>query len=318
MDKQYLKSVSIIAPVFLLLVWMVYFFTYELDYEWHWERVQSYLVIKDSADVLTEFDGFIKRITVKNQNATIEVVGNNREGNYTVTANSVDVEEDEWVYEDQKLGTIGKTGLLLKGIGTTLLASFLAILFSYFVSLFLFFIYLKNIPYVNLLIYAFSRIVKGVPLIWQIPVGYFFFSFFLDYVLSFVTDFSLPRLGVGIIVLSINSGVAITCILINTDRDNLPPNGRFKSESLSVFCARIPDVVSESVNTIKDSSLLSIIAISELTKVAKKVIYSTYATFEMMIICCVTYIIIVHLFIATCDFLMNMWSYERHEKRRKW
>ena len=105
------------------------------------------------------------------------------------------------------------------------------------------------------------ELIRGTPLLVQIFIFYFFLGTVLD----------ISRIVAGISALAIFAG-AYVAEIIRAGIQSIP-KGQF-------------------ISLIKDSSLVSVIAITDLTKSGREVITSTFATFEIWFVVAFLYLVL--------------------------
>jgi polar amino acid transport system permease protein len=146
------------------------------------------------------------------------------------------------------------------------------------------------------------EIVRGTPLLVQIMVAYFCFSTALRDVLTsisapqFLIDFTEDKAVVGVVALGVFAGAYVAEIVraavLSIDKGQ--SEAAFSQGMTQAQVYRyvvfpqalrrmIPPLTGQFVSLVKDSSLLSVIAVHELTKRASEVRSSSYQTFEVLL-----------------------------------
>jgi polar amino acid transport system permease protein len=306
--KKYILSFAIIGSFLFFAVWSILFSAFSFGYTWDWSKVPSFFINTTQDKVEAKGPGRITDIVHKNGNSIITITSENIETKYRVKNNGIKVSIGDDVTKGEELGvtTHIRMGPLTQGLLITLYASFSAIVIAVFISFTIVYIYLQNIPFVNPLIIINLRIIRGIPLIWIMVFGYFFFSSFLDHLTKPFLDEIVPRLWVGILALAIHSGANISSFLIGEISSRISNEYEIQPSFITYIVNCKNYFVHESVNTIKDSSLLAYIAISELSKSTRIAISETYDTFETELVCILLYIIIVNLFFYSCSYLLSL------------
>lgn len=297
MQKKYFISTLIISTTILLFFGTIYLFSCKIEYAWQWSKIAQYFVDKKYEDVIVYSDGIVTEIDLGDRNSDIHIVGDSNEKTYNVLSDSVNVTLGESVFENQKLGNTVSLdfGVVIKGTGVTIVVSFFSIIFSLIFGCFLSFVYFKKLPCINPILEFSIQVVRGIPIYWQILLGYFLLTTMLDFIIGFFINFYVPRLWVGVIILSINSGTNIAHTFLNEIKSSFSESNGIGSTFLSLFFSCSEKITNEFTNTIKDSSLLSIIAVMELTKNSRMAMIESMNFVEPGIICCIIYIILVNL-----------------------
>jgi len=139
------------------------------------------------------------------------------------------------------------------------------------------------------------EIIRGTPLLVQIFIFYFFLGTVLD----------ISRIVAGISALAIFAG-AYVAEIIRAGIQSIPKGQMEAARSLGMnvpqamiyvilpqaFKRTLPPLAGQFISLIKDSSLVSVIAITDLTKSGREVITSTFATFEIWFIVALLYLLL--------------------------
>ena len=151
---------------------------------------------------------------------------------------------------------------------------------------------------------TYVEIVRGSPLLVQIMIAYFVVGTTLNKILAMN---GLPRLSpewYGIFAMSIFTGAYVVEI-VRAGIESIHPGQveAARSAGMTYFqCTNyiilpqalktiLPPLAGQFINLIKDSSLLGMIAIRELTKATREGIASSLATFELWIVCAILYLL---------------------------
>lgn len=141
-------------------------------------------------------------------------------------------------------------------------------------------------------------IFRGTPLLVQ--------AFFIYFGIPAALDFQMPAMTAGIITLSLNAGAYITEII----RGGIQAVDKGQMEaarSLGIgylpamrkvvlpqaFRTMMPSFVNQAVITLKDTSILSVIGIAELTQTGKIIIARNFESFNMWLIVGIFYFVII-------------------------
>ncbi len=147
------------------------------------------------------------------------------------------------------------------------------------------------------------EIIRGSPLLVQIMIAYFVLGTTINKILAMN---GLPRLSpdwYGIMAMSVFTGAYVVEI-VRAGIESIHP-GQFeaaRSAGMTYFQCMyyiilpqalktiLPPLAGQFINLIKDSSLLGMIAIRELTKATREGITTSLQTFELWILCAVLYL----------------------------
>lgn len=183
--------------------------------------------------------------------------------------------------------------VLFEGFKTTIFVSLLALLFAFMFSLFLTLGYISKRRYLNRIVGIYIKIFRNTPFMVQLYVIYY----------------ALPRIGIrfptlwsGIIALALYTAAYFTVIL-KMGIDSVPIGQLEAAQSLGlgyfttlrrivfpqITGVIIPPMINQIVTSVKESSVMSVITINELTMAANQVVGQTYAPFSVFAVACLYY-----------------------------
>jgi polar amino acid transport system permease protein len=186
-------------------------------------------------------------------------------------------------------------GALLEGLWITLKISFLGLFLSLFLGLLSALARLSTSPVLRLMAWIYVETIRNTPLLTQIFIMYFVISPVLD-ISAFLS---------AVFALSLFEG-AYSSEIIRSGVVNIP-KGQYEaaqSLGLSVFATYIkvilpqmlrqtlPMLAGQSVSLIKDSALVSTIAIADLTLQGQKIVSETFLSFEIWFTVAFCYLVI--------------------------
>lgn len=307
-DTKHLKWHLLFLLTISLLIGGIYIASQKINYDWQWSRVMPYIVNTAPIDITAKADG------------AIEI---NADGDLVITYDNLDSSErfsglEEILVSDGDLIFEGDIvahkehvgmGLLIKGLITTLELSVISLIFSLVIGLATALMRIAKNPLAKNFAILYIEIIRGTPLLVQIFIVYFFIG----------TVFDLSRFVAGIIALSLFSG-AYVAEIIRSGIQSIPPGQMEAARSLGMtyskamiyvilpqaFKSTLPPLAGQLINLIKDSSLVSVISITDLTKAGREVISGNFATFEVWFTVAALY------FLLTA---IVSWGIRRLEKR---
>ncbi len=204
--------------------------------------------------------------------------------------------------------------LFKDGFLHTLLLSIVSLFFSLLIGLTLSCGQRNRIYFIKLLSKCFVELVRGTPLLVQVLVFFYVIATAVNLENRFVT---------GVIILSIFSG----CYLAEIFRGGIESIGKSNYETAKaigltkfqtyryvifpqIIRAVLPSIAGQLVSLIKDSSLLSIIAVKELTMVANEMNAATFSTIEAYLPLTIGYLVITIPISALSKYLEKRFYYE--------
>ena len=262
-----------------VFVWLVYRVNVEVDYKWNWSIIPQYLI-------------------------------------------RFDPEKSKWVW-----------GLIMQGVFTTLRlsiwATILAMIFGTIMGLFRVSQGLFN----RLISWSYVELIRNIPILVWIFIFYYFISdqimlfFGLDelvrsksetiknlFTFLFASPARLPTFLSGLLALAIYEGAYITEIIRagiqsiekgQWEASSALGFSRWQQMRYVIFPQAIqrvlPPLAGQFISTIKDSAIVSIISIQELTFQGMELMSATFLTFEVWIIIMVLYLLLC----LTCSLLVE-------------
>ena len=286
--------------VFILLImgaglWAA---TKKIDYTWRWNRVPQYFMYHHETLVPAPYDARVVSVKELRDTTRIKLVGENgEEGVFEIDSKTIKVAENEDLFEGDYLGSTfeWKAGPLLLGLWTTLWLSAAASVAGLIIGLVAGLCRVSSNLTPRNLSYMYVALIRGTPLLVQICIFYFFLGTVLD----------ISRILAGISALAIFAG-AYVAEIIRAGIQSIPKGQMEAARSLGMnvpqamihiilpqaFKRTLPPLAGQFISLIKDSSLVSVIAITDLTKSGREVITSTFATFEIWFVVAFLYLVL--------------------------
>ncbi|MBD3307409.1 ABC transporter permease subunit [candidate division KSB3 bacterium] len=301
-----------IGLFFLIIIGVaatLYFATQQIDYVWRWYRVPTYFVYYEDVEVMAEIEGDVDTITTTDEKATIVVKGlDDEEEAYSVpSTEDIRVSEGDMIYPGDVLATYGewRPGILLQGLWITLKVSVYAIVLGIIIGLFGGLARISSNPAAKWLAITYVEFIRGSPLLVQIFIWYFVLGTLINTLMANRGLDQIPALWYGTAALAFFAGAYVTEI-VRAGIQSIH-RGQFEaSRSLGMSYTQamrhvilpqamrriLPPLAGQFISLIKDSSLLGIIAVRELTKATREVITASLQPFELFFTCALLYLVI--------------------------
>ncbi|EGA69419.1 polar amino acid ABC transporter inner membrane subunit [Vibrio sinaloensis DSM 21326] len=273
---------------------LVYLSGKRIDYNWNWERVVPYIATNAASSIIAPEDGNIV-LTANNQLAL-----ENLSGDIVVDLSiyeSVDVYEGDLIFEGDTLASIEewRIGPILEGVITTVKISLWSLVIALALGLVIGLMRISSNPALKKLSIVYIEIIRGTPLLVQIFIVYFFIGTVLD----------LERFTAGVIALSVFTA-AYVAEIVRSGIQSIPKGQMEAARSLGMnypkamiyvilpqaFKQTLPPLAGQFINLIKDSSLVSVISITDLTKAGREVVSGSFAPFEVWFTVAALYLIL--------------------------
>lgn len=200
-----------------------------------------------------------------------------------------------------------KAGSLLKGLELTLLIAFYSLFLAFIIGISLAFMHLSCSPVLGLFSRSTISIIRNTPLLIQLFLCYFVISPVL-HLSPFLTAIFCLALFEGVYVAEIIRSGIITIPQTQWEASfSLGMNTRRTLQYVimpQVFRNIMPSLAGQLISLIKDTSLVSTIAVADLTLEARNVIAETYLSFEIWIVVAIIYFVLT-LFINVPVFILT-------------
>ena len=190
--------------------------------------------------------------------------------------------------------------LLIQGLKLTLELAFISLAIAMVLGILASLMGMSKNPILRGINSAFVAIIRGTPLLVQ--------GFFIYFGISGLLNIRISAFLAGVIALSLNASGYLSEIF-RGGIQAVDPGQREAARSLGLSARQttwriiipqavricIPSVVNQWCITIKDTSIISVIGLAELTKVGQQIIARTYRSFEVWIMVGVMYFVVIYL-----------------------
>ncbi|MGC5772246.1 amino acid ABC transporter substrate-binding protein/permease [Paenibacillus pabuli] len=197
---------------------------------------------------------------------------------------------------------------LFKGLGKTLLYTIISLFFAFIIGLIFGFMKVGQNKFLRGVATVFVDIFRGIPLI--------VLAFFIYFGIPQAMGFTMPLFLAAILTLSLNAGAYVTEIIRggiqSIDRGQMEAarslglpyrKAMMKIVIPQAIRVMIPSFINQMVITLKDTSILSVIGLVELTQSGKIVIARTFASFDIWLTVAVMYLIVIITLTKIADYL---------------
>lgn len=269
-----------------------------IDYEWRWYRVPQYFLYKAEDPIKSPYDAVVNNVSVAGSEAQVAITSlDGEKAQLSVDAETVKVASGDDLFEGDTIGFVyqWRMGPLLTGLWTTMWISAVSSVFGLLIGLIAGLMKISKNYTVRTLAAIYVEVIRGTPLLVQIFIAYFFIG----------TVFNLDRNVAGIGALALFAG-AYVAEIIRAGIQSISKGQMEAARSLGMslpqammdvilpqaFKRILPPLSGQFISLIKDSSLVSVIAITDLTKSGREIITSTFATFEIWLVVAAMYLIV--------------------------
>lgn len=288
--------------ILFLIGYTLYAVTKKVNYIWRWERLPQYIINVSLIEIRAPFDG-----KVKIEGNTIRVLSHSSDVSPAEKYGILAVKDGDDVFEGDIIAKvkITKPGPLLVGLYITLKISVISIFFAIIIGIVAGILRISGNPILKKLTITYIELIRGTPLLVQIFIFYFFIG----------TVLNLDRFSAGVASLAIFAGAYIAEIV----RAGIQSISKGQMEAartlgMSYYQAMryivlpqalkrtLPPMAGQFISLIKDSSLVSVISITDLTKAGREVVTSTFSPFEVWFTVAIMYLVLT----STLSFVVQL------------
>jgi len=284
-----------------------YWATTQTDYIWRWNRLPRYFYYVETVEVRAEIEGEVTSITQKGDDSVIIISGAGDSEYYTVPGSDLLVSEGDFIYMGDTVGAYDewRMGLLLEGLLITVEVSLVSIFFGILLGLFTGLARISTNPCLKWSAITYIELIRGTPLLVQIMIWYFVLGTIINNLLMQMGLFQIPELWFGIASLAIFAG-AYVAEIVRAGIQSIHKGQMEAARSLGMTKAKamvkiilpqafkriLPPLAGQFISLIKDSSLLGMIAIRELTKATREAVTTSLMPYELWFLCGVMYLVL--------------------------
>ncbi len=320
--NYYYVWVAVFFLIIISIILSLYFSALQIDYTWRWYRIPQYFAYQEQVEIKSETDGEVESISKKGKEAVVRIKGLEGVESHAVPATALAVEEGDQIYYGDLLAAYKKwrVGILMQGLWLTLKVSIIAIFFGILIGLFTGIARISSNPALKWSAITYIEIIRGSPLLVQIFIWYFVLGTLLNNLLATRGINQIPPLWFGVAALACFTG-AYVAEMVRAGIQSIHRGQTEAARSLGMTYVKsmrhvilpqalrriLPPLAGQFISLIKDSSLLGIIAIRELTKATREVVTTSLQPFELWFVCALLYLVL------TFSLSMLLQSLERRQ-----
>ncbi len=305
--NYYYVWVGVFFLIIISIILSLYFSALQIDYTWRWYRIPQYFAYQEQVEIKSETDGKVESISKKGKEAVVRIKGLEGVESHAVPATALAVEEGDQIYYGDLLAAYKKwrVGILMQGLWLTLKVSIIAIFFGILIGLFTGIARISSNPALKWSAITYIEIIRGSPLLVQIFIWYFVLGTLLNNLLATHGINQIPPLWFGVAALACFTG-AYVAEMVRAGIQSIHRGQTEAARSLGMTYVKsmrhvilpqalrriLPPLAGQFISLIKDSSLLGIIAIRELTKATREVVTTSLQPFELWFVCALLYLVL--------------------------
>lgn len=299
---------SAIFATILVVMGFTYVASSYVEYNWNWSQVPQYFWYDKEVELRAEVAGDISELSKTEDGYSVTIM----DGAYTETLEfpltaQLLLSEGDYAYEGDIVGTyeVSEPGLLLVSLWVTLKVSAAAIVLGITLGIFTGLSRISENPLLKWLAITYIEIIRGTPLMVQIFLWYFVVGNLINALLTQVGSSGIPPLWYGVIALATFTG-AYTAEIVRAGIQSVHRGQMEAARSLGLNYAEamrkvilpqalrriMPPLAGQFISLIKDSSLLGVIAIREVTKATREIVSTSLMPYELWITCAILYFVL--------------------------
>ena len=275
---------TVTVAVVLAIAAGLYGFARHVDYTWRWERLPQYLVSTGGAEITAPFDSTVA-VGADGKTLTLTPLLGGQPAKVT-GIDVLEVADGDIVFRGNTLGRKKgySAGPLAWGLLLTLEISAVSLLFALLLGLLAGLARVSTNPALRDLSALYVELIRGTPLLVQLYIVYYFIGDLLH----------LSAFAAGVAALSVFTA-AYVAEIVRAGIQSIPRGQTEAAQSLGLSGLQtmrfvvlpqatrriLPPLAGQFINLIKDSSLVSVIALTDLTKAGREVVSSTFSPFEV-------------------------------------
>ncbi len=285
----------------------LYYATLQIDYVWRWFRVPQYFFYEETIEIKSESGGTVTSVTQQGKETVIVIKDGNEEKRYKTLSDKINVRQGDLVFAGDVLASHKKwrIGILLEGLWVTLEVSFVAIIFGIIIGLFTGLARISTNPALRWASITYIELIRGSPLLVQIFIWHFVLGTLVNTLLAKQGIGQIPPIWFGVASLAFFTG-AYVAEIVRAGIQSIHRGQTEASRSLGMSYVQsmvhvilpqamrriLPPLAGQFISLIKDSSLLGIIAIRELSKATREIVTTSLQPFELWFVCALLYLIL--------------------------
>ncbi|MCF8108164.1 MAG: amino acid ABC transporter permease [Desulfohalobiaceae bacterium] len=291
----------------IILISLFIWATQKIDYMWRWYKMPQYFFQEKTIEVNARIPGTVESITEKDGDLVVVLTGDDGSETYTIPEGEAMVYEGDMIFPGDTVGTYTKwgVGLLTKGLWLTLQISLYSSILGIIIGLIGGIARISTNPAFRWSAMTYVEIIRGSPLLVQIFIWYFVLATIINELLITYGFHEISAMWYGVAALACFAGAYVTEI-VRSGIESIHRGQIEASRSLGMTSAQcmihivlpqairriLPPLAGQFITLVKDSSLLGIIAIRELTKATREGIASSLQPYELWFICAILYLVL--------------------------
>jgi polar amino acid transport system permease protein len=304
---HYNTWVGVFVIFVILFSGAFYYATQKIEYIWRWNRMPIYFAYEATIEITSEIDGEVDSLKTDGDETIVVIKAFDGTEDYRVPTEGLNVEKGEMISIGDLLGsyTEWKPGLFMIGLWITLKLSLMATILGVIIGVAGGLARISSNPALKWTSIVYVEIIRGTPLMVQILIWYFVLGTVINDLLAAYGLGRLSAFWYGVASLACFAGAYVTEI-VRAGIQSIHRGQTEAARSLGMSYAQsmfhiilpqalrriLPPLAGQFISLIKDSALLGIIAIRELTKAGREAVTASLQPFEIYLIVAVLYLVL--------------------------
>ena len=303
------KWVAAFVVFVLIGLGLFYYATQKIAYNWRWNRIPIYFVYEDVIEITSPLDGEVDDISTAGNITTVVVKSDDgtESESYEVPTDGLVVSDGEMISPGDVLGTYTewKAGLLIIGLWITLKLSIIATIFGILIGTISGLARISANPAFRWTAMSYVELIRGSPLLVQILIWYYVIGTLVNDLLAAYGIGQIPAFWYAVASLACFAGAYVSEI-VRAGIQSIHRGQMEAARSLGMSYPKamwyiilpqamrriLPPLAGQFISLIKDSSLLGVIAIRELTKAAREAVTASLQPFEIYFVLAALYLVL--------------------------
>ncbi len=287
----------------------LYVATLKIDYVWRWYNIPKYFANHTAIKVTADIEGTVESISTSANQTVIKIKGRDSTKSYIMEQEDRDiwVGDGDFISPGDTLGVYRqwRPGILLQGMWITLEVSLYSIVFGILIGMVGGIARISSNPALKWAAITYVEIIRGSPLLVQIFIWYFVFATLVNNILKHYAIQEIPAIWYGVAALASFTGAYVTEI-VRAGIQSIHRGQEEAARSVGMTYAQsmyhvilpqamrriLPPLAGQFISLVKDSSLLGMIAIRELTKATREAITISLQPYEFWFVCALMYLVL--------------------------
>ncbi len=285
------------AFIFITLAYGFYYTAaHKMSYSWNWNSVFKYFFYEEEIKVTAPYNGYVSikdnMVTITNENIETETFS------ISLKEFESNLHDGDFIYQEENFGHkfIWKKGPITNGLIVTVQISLLSMVLAFSIGIILAMMRLSKPQFLKDIATVYINIIRGTPLLVQISLFYFIIASPIFKMDSFYSGSISLGMFFGAYIAEVLRGAIQSIDKGQGEAAKSLGMNSFQTMTFAIIPQALkralPTLINEVISLVKDSSLVSAISVTELTKTGRDIQSSSFSAFEAWIVIAGLYLLI--------------------------